>query len=161
MRAQRIESPRLKFRLGRPEDVRPLLERFGQAFFDEAGFGEFTQLDIPCAEDAMSRQIHQNATVFVFAEIDGEVVGLISYSMGRYFTAQPIATLWMFYVMPAYRRSKLGRLLLWFALDLAKTDGACAFFATIFPNSRLGRSLCNLLRHGGFAPMGGALYRSL
>lgn len=154
-------NPRLKFRLGRPEDVRPLLDKYGAEFFHEAGFAEFSPFDIERATEVMAAQIACSDTPFILATLDDAVVGMISYTLSHVFTARPIAILWMFYVMPPHRRSAVGRMLLWFALDLARQDGACAFFATIAPTSVAGRSLCNLFRRAGFKPMGGAFSRRL
>ena len=38
----------------------------------------------------------------------------------------------------------------WLAADLAKSEGACAFFATVAPTSVGGKSLCHLFREFGF-----------
>ena len=159
--ARRIDRGKLKFRLGRPDDVRPLLDKYGLHFFEEAGFGAFTAFDIERATTGMQRQIKSGETPFILAEVDGEVVGMISYCLSHIFTREPIAVLWMFYVMPPYRHGPIGRMLLWFAADIAKNDGACAFFATIAPTSPAARSLCNLFRRAGFEPMGGAFSRRL
>jgi GNAT superfamily N-acetyltransferase len=154
-------DPRLKFRLGKPEDVRPLLDKYGSDFFHEAGFAEFAPFDIERATIEMAAQIKRGDTPFILATLDDAVVGMVSYTLSHVFTARPIALLWMFYVMPSYRRSAIGRMLLWFALDLAREDGASAFFATVAPTSIAGRSLCNLFRRAGFKPMGGAFSRRL
>jgi GNAT superfamily N-acetyltransferase len=154
-------NPKLTFRLGKPEDVRPLLDKYGSDFFHEAGFDEFSPFDIERATDVMAAQIQRGDTPFILATLNNEVVGMISYTLSHVFTAQPIAVLWMFYVMPPYRRSAAGRMLLWFAIDMARGDDACAFFSTVAPTSIAGRSLCNLLRRAGFKPMGGAFSRRL
>jgi L-amino acid N-acyltransferase YncA len=154
-------NPKLKFRLGKPEDVRPLLDKYGADFYYEAGFGEFSSFDIERATNVMAAQIQSGDTPFVLATLNDEVVGMVSYTLCHVFTVQPIAILWMFYVMPSYRRGAVGRMLLWFALDLARGDNACAFFATIAPTSIAGRSLCNLFRRAGFKSMGGAFSRRL
>jgi GNAT superfamily N-acetyltransferase len=154
-------NPRLTFRLGKPEDVRALLDKYGSDFFHEAGFDEFSPFDIERATNVMAAQIKRGETPFILAMLNGEVVGMVSYTLCHVFTAQPIGILWMFYVMPPHRRSPVGRMLLWFALELARKDGASAFFATITPTSIAGRSLCNLFRRAGFKPMGGAFCRRL
>jgi GNAT superfamily N-acetyltransferase len=160
-RPECIDRGKLKFRLGKPDDVEPLLHKYGAHFFHEAGFDAFSAFDLPRAAKEMRRQISQGDTPFILAEIDGETVGMVSWTMSHIFTAEPIAVLWMMYVMPQYRRGPVGRLLLWFAVDLAKQEGACAFFATIAPTSPAARRLCNLFRRCGFEPMGGALSRAL
>jgi GNAT superfamily N-acetyltransferase len=160
-RPECIDRGKIKFRLGTPEDVEPLLEKYGADFFHEAGFDRFSTFDIKRAAREMRRQIAQGDTPFILAELDGEVIGMVSYMLSHVFTAEPIAVLWMIYVMPAYRRGPVGRLLVWFATDIAKAEGACAFFATIAPTSPAARSLCNLLRRCEFLPMGGAFEKRL
>ena len=156
-----IKRGRIKFRLGKPDDVAPLLKKYGGDFFHEAGFDTFSTFDLPRAEIEMRRQISSGQTPFILATLDDEVVGMVSYMMSHVFTAQPIAVLWMIYVMPPYRRGPVGRLLVWFACDIAKNEGACAFFSTVAPTSPAARSLCNLFRRCGFQPMGGAFSRTL
>jgi hypothetical protein len=156
-----IEVPRIVFRLGKPDDVEPLLDRYGQEFFDEGGFNAFAVFDKRRAAEKMRQDVMSGATPFVLAEVDGAVAGMISYSLEHTFTTHPIAMLWMFYVMPRYRRSApmLGRMLLWLALDMARNDDACAFFAVVPPRSSIGRTLGNLFRRAGFDVMGGAFVR--
>ena len=141
--------------------MRPLLEKYGASYFNECGFDAFSTFDLERAAREMARQIGSGDTPFILAEIDGEVVGMVSWTMSHVFTSRPIAYLWMIYVMPPHRRSAVGRLLVWFAMDIAKCEGACAFFATVPPTSPAARSLCNLFRKCGFAPMGGAFTRRL
>lgn len=161
-RPQNIDRGRLKLRVGTADDVEPLLLKYGARFFNEAGFGQFSTFDLERATREMQWQIAHGDTPFILADLDGEVVGMISWTMSHVFTAKPIALLWMFYVMPEHRRrGPVGRLLLWFAVDIARSEGACAFFATIPPTSPGGRRLCNLFRKTGFAPMGGAFTRAL
>jgi hypothetical protein len=52
-------------------------------------------------------------------------------------------------------------MLLALAMNGAKGDGCCAFFAVVAPTSRAGRMLCNMFRRAGFASMGGGFIRRL
>jgi L-amino acid N-acyltransferase YncA len=156
-----IDRDSLKFRTGKVDDIEPLLEKYGADFFHEAGFDAFSTFDLPRAVREMRRQVLQDDTPFVVAEVDGELVGLISWTMLHVFTARPIAVLWIIYVTPEYRHSAVGRRLVWFAADIAKSEGACAFFATVAPTSPAAQSLCNLFRSFGFEPMGGAFSKAL
>ena len=156
-----IDRGRLKFRVGKPADVEPLLLKYGAHYFHEAGFDAYSAFDLPRAIREMQRQIASDATPFILAELDGEVVGMVSYTLSHVFTENPIALLWMIYVMPPHRRGPLGRLLVWFAADVAKAEGAFAFFASTPPVSPAAKSLCNLFRRCGFEPMGGAFSKRL
>lgn len=138
-----------------------MLLSFGSAFFDEAGFGQFCDFDMVRAAQTMEIQIRTGMTPFVIAEIEGNVAGMISYSMDHVFTARPIAYLHMIYVLPPYRRTPLARKLVAMALWMAAREDACAFFATVAPTSKAARALCNLFRRAGFEPMGGSFTRKL
>jgi ribosomal protein S18 acetylase RimI-like enzyme len=156
-----IDLERLSFRLGKPDDVRPLLDKYAQSLFDEAGFGAFAELDIERAEREMTREVVRGIAPCILAAIDGETVGWISYSLIHVFTVRPIAHAWMIYVTPEHRRGvgrAIARMLVMLAAQLAIGDGACAFFAEIpLRSMRLG----NLFRHCGFEPTGGAFFRRL
>jgi GNAT superfamily N-acetyltransferase len=161
MRRHFIDRGKLKLRVGTVADVRPLLDKYGEQYFHEAGFDRFSPFDIERAAREMAKQIRSGDTPFLLAELDGEVVGMVSWSLSHVFTEKPIALLWMIYVMPPNRRSAIGRLLVSFAADIAKQEGACAFFASIPPTSPAAKSLCNLFCRCGFAPMGGAFTKAL
>ena len=109
----------------------------------------------------MTRQVERDDTPFIVAEIEGEFVGWMSWTMMHVFTVAPIAVLWTIYVRPEYREGAVGRKLIFLAMDLAKKEGACAFFATVAPTSYGGQSLCHLFRSFGFDPMGGAFSKAL
>jgi L-amino acid N-acyltransferase YncA len=157
----RTDAPKLKFRLGKPDDVRPLLEKYGADHFDEGGFGAFSTFDLERAVREMRSQVERDDTPVILAETDDEFVGWMSWTMMHVFTVQPIAVLWTIYVRPEYRQGAVGRQLILAAMDIAKTEGACAFFATVAPTSPGGQALCHLFRSFGFEPMGGAFSRRL
>jgi L-amino acid N-acyltransferase YncA len=151
----------LKFRVGKAVDVAPLLTKYGEDHFNEGGFRQFSTFDLNRAIREMTRQVERDDTPFIVAEIEGEFVGWMSWTMMHVFTAAPIAVLWTIYVRPEYRGGAVGRKLVWLATDLAKKEGACAFFATVAPTSYGGQSLCRLFRSFGFDPMGGAFSKVL
>ena len=57
------------------------------------------------------------------------------------FTVAPIAVLWTIYVRPEYRHGAVGRRLIYSAIDIAKGEGACAFFAIVTPDCHAWRSI--------------------
>jgi GNAT superfamily N-acetyltransferase len=156
-----IDSSKLIVRLGGLDDVRPFLEQHGANFFHEVGFDQFSTFDIDRGEAETRKHIKSGFNPFILAEIEGEIVGLISYTLVHVFSARPIAILWAIYVPPSRRQGKVAQLLLNFAIDLARGDDACAFFATIPPPTMNGAILCDLFRRNGFADMAGALSRRL
>lgn len=151
----------LVFRIGKADDVAPLLTQYGADHFTEGGFAAFSTFDLDRAVREMCAQVERDDTPFILAEIDGEFVGWMSWTMMHVFTAAPIAVLWTIYVRPEYRHGAVGRKLIWLATDLAKKEGACAFFATVAPAGPGGQALCHLFREFGFAPMGGAFTKAL
>ena len=161
MRPESIDRGKLRLRVGQVTDVRPLLDKYGSHYFHEAGFDKFSPFDIERAAREMTKQIRLGDTPFILAELDGEIVGMVSWTVSHVFTAKPIALLWMIYVMPPHRKSAIGRLLVAFATDIAKQEGACAFFVTVPPTSPAAKTLCNLFRRCGFEPMGGAFTKAL
>ena len=151
----------LGFRLGKQDDVEPLLTAWGEDHFIEGGFAEFSTFDLDRAVREMKRLLAQGDTPFIIGEIQDEFVGWMSWTMMHVFTVKPIAVLWSIYVRPEYRHGAVGRKLVWLAADIARSEGACAFFATVAPTSIGGKSLCHLFREFGFEPMGGAFSKVL
>ena len=153
--------PRIKVRLARTEDVQPVINDIGEDFFHEAEFDRFAEFDAERWRLNCEHRIGSGQTPFIVAEFEGRIVGFISYTLEQAFTKRPIAVAWMFYVKPSWRKLAIGRGLLSAALDMAKGDNACAFFASITPTTPAARSMVNLFRHKGFTPMGGAMQRAL
>lgn len=148
-------------RVGNADDVEPLLTKYGADHFHEGGFAAFSTFDLERAVREMRLQVERDDTPFIVAVIDGEPIGWLSWTTMHVFTALPIAVLWTIYVRPEYRHAAVGRKLIWSAMDIAKSEGACAFFATVAPTSAGGQSLCHLFRAFGFEPMGGAFSKVL
>jgi L-amino acid N-acyltransferase YncA len=159
--AECIERGQLKLRTGKADDVALLIAKYGEDHFHEGGFDAFSVVDTERATREMTRLVQRDDTPLVIAEIDGEPVGWISWTMMHVFTAAPIAVLWTIYVAPEHRMSAVGRRLVWAAIDLAGHEGACAFFATVAPTSPGAQALCHLFRAFGFEPMGGAFSKRL
>lgn len=151
----------LTLRVGKPADVAPLLTAYGADHFYEGGFGQFSTFDLDRAIREMTRQVERDDTPVAIAEIGGEFAGWVSWTMMHVFTVAPIAVLWTIYVRPEYRHGAVGRRLIWSAIDIARREGACAFFATVAPTGVGGQALCHLFREFGFAPMGGAFTKAL
>jgi GNAT superfamily N-acetyltransferase len=138
-----------------------MVTNFGSHFFNEAGFDQFAELDIETAIERLEAGIRNGNIPFVLAEVRSTIAGFAGYYIDRDFTSKPIAFLHMFYIIRAYRRSPLARLLVAMVLDLAECDGACAFFVTVAPTGVAGRLLTNVFKRCGFRPIGGALMRKI
>ena len=152
----------LTLRVGKPADVAPLLTAYGADHFYEGGFGQFSTFDLDRAIREMTRQVERDDTPVAIAEISGEFVGWISWTMMHVFTVAPIAVLWTIYVRPEYRHGAVGRRLIWSALDIAKKEWAHApSTITVAPTGAGGQALSHLFREFGFEPMGGAFSKVL
>jgi L-amino acid N-acyltransferase YncA len=156
-----IDGYQLRFRMGRAEDARPLLEKYGQDFFREVGLDRYSSFDIDQAERKIQEHIKSGNNPYILATINDVIVGVASYTLSHVWTRQPLAIMWMTYVAPLYRNSAIGKLLVDRMLDLAEADGACAFFATVPTMTEGGKALCHLFENYGFEPMGGAFQRRL
>ena len=161
MKHDSIEQDPLSLRVGKPADVEPLLRKYGLDHFTEGGFTEFAEFDLERAIREMRNQVARDDTPLIVATFDGEDIGWISWNMMWVFTKRPIGVLWTIYVAPEHRGGDVGKRLVWAAIDLAKLDNACAFFATVAPVSLGGQALCRLFRKFGFADMGGAFFKGL
>ena len=161
MKHESIKEPDTTFRPGRPGDVEPLLRQYGFDHFYEGGFNDFAEFDLERAVVEMTKQVARDDTPLVVAAVDGEDVGWISWTMMHTFTARPIGVLWTIYVAPEHRKSLIGRKLVHSAIRLSKSEGACAFFATVAPTSLGGQALCRIFESFGFSPMGGAYFKGL
>ena len=151
----------LTLRICKPDEVEALVTRYGADHFTEGGFGEFSTFDLKRAIRETRALVERDDTPFILAEIGDEFAGWMSWTMMHVFTVAPIAVLWTIYVRPEYRHGAVGRRLIWSAMDIARREGACAFFATVAPTSYGGQALCHLFREFGFAPMGGAFSKAL
>ena len=161
IQAECIDRGKLKLRIGKAADVALLIAKHGEDHFHEGGFDAFSVVDTERATREMTRLVERDDTPLIIAEIDGEPIGWISWTMMHVFTRAPIAVLWTIYVAPEHRQSAVGRQLVRGAVDIAKQEGACAFFATVAPTSPGAQALCHLFRSFGFEPMGGAFSKRL
>lgn len=151
----------LTLRICKADEVAPLVTQYGADHFYEGGFAKFSTFDLERAVRETRRMVERDDTPFILAEIGGEFVGWVSWTMMQVFSAAPIAVLWTIYVRPEYRHGAVGRRLIWSACDIAKSEGARAFFATVAPTGPGGQALCHLFREFGFDPMGGAFSKVL
>jgi GNAT superfamily N-acetyltransferase len=91
----------------------------------------------------------------------GEIVGVISYTLDDTFCEEPVAVLHTFYVVPKHRRSAIGRVLVALVTEMAEGDGACAFHAPLASGMVETGSLINLFTRAGFTEIGTIMGRSL
>jgi L-amino acid N-acyltransferase YncA len=152
---------RVDYRVATNGDA-PEIARLFQTFFNEAHYqdrGIVYALDK--ATNWIEGVVRDGSCPHIVALHGGVIVGAVSYSLDGTFCVEPVAVMHMVYVLKAFRRSAIGRVLIALATDLAKGDGACAFHAPIASGMDEQRSLINLFGHAGFTPVGLILGRRL
>lgn len=160
-RDPRLLPPGCTFDLATTADAAELATLFG-AFFCESDYGpRGVVYSTRKAADWLERVIAAGSFPHIVARLDGQIVGVISWSLDDSFSERPIAVLHTIYVMPQHRRSIIGRMLVALALDIARHEGACAFSAPIASGMREARSLINLFGKAGFEGSGAILTRAL
>jgi ribosomal protein S18 acetylase RimI-like enzyme len=76
-----------------------------------------------------------------------KTVGSIAYALRQTYTEQPMAEMDKFYVLPEWRNSAIGHILLTMAMEIAKDEGAAVFRAGLSSGISSGQ---NLFRRHGF-----------
>jgi GNAT superfamily N-acetyltransferase len=146
------------FSLASPSDAGEIIDLFHQYFDDEAGYkkrGVVFAADK--AKPRLKRAIELGLYPHVVARTSGyhgRIVGVISYSLDDAFSVKPLAVMDMLYVVPEYRRSAVGKILLEIATDMARGDGAVAFHAPIASEIVHVQSVVNLFKKAGFGEIG-------
>jgi L-amino acid N-acyltransferase YncA len=92
---------------------------------------------------------------------DDGIVGFFAYSLDNNFSKRPVAVMGTFYVRKAHRRSAVPAILMELGLDLARSEGACAFHAPITSETMSSRALENSFKRLGFAVIGTMMGRAL
>lgn len=146
------------FSLASPADADEIIDLFHQYFDDEAGY---RKRGVVFAADKAKPKLERAIDLGIYPHIiartpgyDGKIVGVISYSLDASFCVDPIAVMDMLYVVPGYRRSAIGKVLLEVAVDMAKGDGAVAFHAPIASEIVRWQSIVNLFKNAGFGEIG-------
>ena len=137
------------FRLAGVSDIDRMVVLF-QMFFAESVLPTYgLEYDPKAMHDWLEDAIETGRLPHIIA-IDNEtgaVVGSIAYALSRQYTSRPIAEMDKFYVLPSWRGSAIGNLLLTFAIDAAKGDGAAVLRAGVSSGLKASH---NLFRKFGF-----------
>jgi GNAT superfamily N-acetyltransferase len=160
-RDTRLVPDGLNFRLADVEDV-PALVELGREFF---AISKMSQVGAEFCEHGTEKYLRtaiENGFIHhVLAEVDGVIVGGISFYYDSSFYKKPLAILVHFFVTKKYRRTLIGRMLLRMAHDIARDEQACAFISPVNSGSEHINSLGNLLAKGGMRMTGYIMGRSL
>lgn len=147
-------------RLATDEDLRALTAPggLGDQFFAESEFGTFTEFDRHRLADLLASPVVKNQELIVLIGThDGDLVGMLMFSVTRLYTKDPLAQLFLFYVARRRRLSPLGRALLRAAESVAKEMGAVVFYAGATANvsPEVDGRLMNMLDKEGYHRLGG------
>ena len=147
----------IEIRTATPEDI-PQLVDVGTAFFVESNF--FGDLTIDKVQGAGTfGYLIAAEDNHVLVALDGEkLVGFISFDVVRFYTVEPVSHLFLFYVLPEYRKTAIGRDLLQRALDVAAEHGSKRFYASstagFDDGGKTNKRLLNLYLRFGFEELG-------
>jgi len=152
--SSRREPEGLEFRLASEADIDSLVD-IGAEFFAESSYPSF---GLEFSHGALSRYLHyvldNYLSPHVLAEVNGELVGFVSWTMDATFSDKPAAILQQIFVRHEFRRSNIGRLLMAYAREAARNDGAACFIAPINSGHENTASLRNMLAKSGLRESG-------
>lgn len=108
-------------------DAMELVELAGR-FFLESEFKSFTTFSTERMLQTFDHALvspYMHVTVF---ENEGRIQGFLAYQTDQSYTEEPIALMYLFYVVPEYRKTPVGRELLKLSEDHARAAGCVAFY---------------------------------
>jgi GNAT superfamily N-acetyltransferase len=146
------------FRFADPDDVPALLGLYTQ-FFEEAAYKDFLEFDPARVRATILDGILADTRPHILAVTaggndDGFVIGFIAYVFDHTFSVKPCQVLMEFYVVPEFRASAVGRVLLGLAILEGKEADAGAFHAPIASGMMEARTMFNLFNKAGFSQLG-------
>lgn len=157
----RIAPEGVQFRMATVEDV-PTLVELGKEQFETSVYSQYGIEYCPlAAEKYLAMVLEHMFLPHIVAELDGKIIGGISFSYDSSFSKKPIAILQNLFVTKKYRRTLIGRMLVDAACDVAQDEQACCFFAPVNNGGANINSLSNLLSKAGFRMSGYIMTRSL
>lgn len=131
------------FDMARPHHVDGLVELYAR-FFAESGYPALGLIfDRQRMTDWTTESLEWRTVPHVIAldQATDVLVGSICYGLDHSCSTQPFAALDKFYVLPDWRASGVGRLLLTLALEAASADGAVAFRAGLSAGTDTAKNL--------------------
>ena len=136
-----------------PFDISELVE-LGDTFFAESEFSEFATYSPKNFHMVLTEAVHSPSVNGIVFEDKGKIRGYLFYQLDMSYTTKPIALMWLFYVVPEYRKSPVGRSLLDLAESHAEAQGAVAFYGGSMSGiPSIKGSLKNLYTKAGYEEM--------
>lgn len=130
------------------------IRRISLEFWEESNFsGLEPDLD---DWDRLTADLIQSdvCAVFVYEDTAG-IIGYLMMLKEKFYTRQPLANMFLFYVQESGRRSGAGRALFEASIEQAEEWEACAYYVGISAGiSKNEKSLLNMYRRYGFEDAG-------
>lgn len=146
-------------RLGTADDFVALARPGGlaEAFFEESEFARFTRYDPEQFIKTVGPRVADGNMILLLALRLGEPVGFMMFNIARHYSTDKLAHMFLLYVRPQDRGSRLGRMLVAAATSIARREGAVAFYVGSSANisGKNDKRLMNLFSKFGFKPLGG------
>jgi len=141
-----------EFRVAVPEDIEHLVGLYGEYFAESYLPGMGLVYDPKRAWSTLYRHISKgdNPHLIAVEKKTSKLVGAVSYNINHDFTTEPFANLDKLYVLPKWRKSAVGRVLMTLCLEIARADKAIAFNAPLNSGLAETRSAANMLAKLGF-----------
>jgi len=159
-RSRRTLTPHIDVRVATPDDIAAIVDMLDR-FFDMTIWAQHMKFNRPAALAYLTYAVPNNYAPHVLAFDKDELVGLCSYHLYTAYTDKPIAVMDETFVIPALRRSDLGRRLVSLAIELARADGCAIMNFPIASGLPAQNSLMNMLgRHFG-ADYVGTIFRKV
>lgn len=135
----------------------PDMVHAGERFFSESEMRHFTTYDPDRFQRFLEALVGTDHFLAILAYVQDELVGGILLELGRFYTTEALAHMFVLWVAPPMRGSQLGRMLVKSACDEAKNRGCTAFYAGSMAgvSMEIDQQLMRLLQSQGFKPLGG------
>jgi ribosomal protein S18 acetylase RimI-like enzyme len=147
----------IEIRPATADDI-PQLVDVGTEFFVESNFFGDLTIDKVQGAGTFGYLIAAEDNHILVAMDEGKLVGFISFDVVRFYTVEPVSHMFLFYVIPEYRKTLLGRELLQKALEVAAAHGSKRFYASstagFNDGGKTNKRLLNLYRRFGFEELG-------
>jgi len=140
-------------------DIEHLVGLYGEYFAESYLPGQGLVYDPKRAWSTLYRHVSKgdNPHLLAIEKKTNTLVGAVSYNVNHDFTTEPFANLDKLYVLPKWRKSPVGRILMVLCLEIARADKAIAFNAALNSGLSETRSATNMLTKLGFEMTDGVI----
>ena len=139
------------------EDI-PQMVDIGENFFSESNFLDGLTIDQEQGAYTFGYMIAAEDQEVLVAVEEDKLIGFIIFDVTRYYTKELISHLFLFYVLPAWRGTRVGLDLLQKAEAIATERGAkriyCSSTAGFSDDGKMDQKLLDFYKRCGYAELG-------